>query len=738
MSEQNGNRIVPYGTEAVEPHRPALPAPPLIWDEEPDEPSIPLSQYLWILKRNRWQILAFVAICVFATAIVSLRLTKIYEATTTIDIDRRIPTGILGQEATQEATNDADQFMATQMKLIQSDSVLRPVAQKYHLREREKSNWGQLAAKDPQVELAPVVLKKLSVSRPPNTYLLLISYRSTERQLSADVANAIGDSYLAHSYNIRYKAAAGLSGFMEKQLEELKAKMERSSAALAQFERELNVINPEEKTSIVSARLLQLNTEFTNAQADRVKKEAAYTSVKAGSMEAAEVSSQGDALKKLTEEANDARQNLADIRTRYGANHPEYQKADARLQEAERQLRQTRDSISQRVEIEYQQAVARESMLKAAVLESKAEFDSLNSRSFEYQTLKREADTDKTLYEELIRKIKEAGINASFQSSSIRIADPARPPYKPVFPNIPLNLALATLLSTLLAVGAAVMMDALDSTVRDPEQVARTLKTVVVGTLPMIKNWRGQLKPVTANSAGALDPALNGSRDRSLTGFDEAVRTLRNSILLTDFDRRLRSILMTSASPSEGKTTVAVHLALAHAEQGLKTLLIDGDLRRPSVHKVFEIPNTVGLSKVLVYDFPWQDALIKPRENLNLSVMPAGSATRRAADLVGRGLSQLLDEVSQEFDLVILDAPPLLGFPEPLQMAAAVDGVIVVTRAGQTNRSAVASVLSTLARLRANVVGLVLNEVHKEMSHSYYYYGYYGKYYRDNKAERNA
>ena len=745
MSEQNGNgngngngnRNAPFVQEAVEPLRQPAP-PPLVWEDEPDEPSIPLSQYLWILKRHRWHILAFVAICVFATAIVSLRLTPIYEGTTTIDIDRRIPTGILGQEATQAATNDADQFMATQVKLIQSDSVLRPVAEKYHLREREKSGWSRQATNAAEVKQAPVVLKKLNVSRPPNTYLLLISYRSTDRQLSADVANAIGDSYLAHSYNIRYKAAAGLSGFMEKQLEELKAKMERSSAALAQFERELNVIDPEEKTSIISARLLQLNTEYTSAQADRVKKEAAFTSVKTGSMEAAEVSSQGDALNKLTEDVNDARQKLADIKTRYGAKHPEFQKADARLQEAERQLDQTKNSISQRVEIEYQEALAREAMLEKAVLQSKAEFDSLNSRSFEYQTLKREADTDKGLYEELIRKIKEAGINASFQSSSIRIADPARPPYTPVFPNIPLNLVLATLLSALLAVGAAVMMDALDNTVRDPEQVARTLKTVVVGTLPMIKNWRGLLKPVTANDNGAQDPALNGSRDRSLTGFDEAVRTLRNSILLTDFDRRLRSILMTSASPSEGKTTVAVHLALAHAEQGLKTLLIDGELRRPSVHKVFELPNTVGLSKVLVYDFPWQDALLKPREHLNLSVMPAGSATRRAADLVGRGLSQLLDEVSQEFDLVILDAPPLLGFPEPLQMAAAVDGVIVVTRAGQTNRSAVASVLSTLTRLRANVVGLVLNEVHKELSHSYYYYGYYGKYYRASGASQDG
>jgi capsular exopolysaccharide synthesis family protein len=213
--------------------------------------------------------------------------------------------------------------------------------------------------------------------------------------------------------------------------------------------------------------------------------------------------------------------------------------------------------------------------------------------------------------------------------------------------------------------------------------------------------------------------------------------------MLTDFDRRLKCILMTSASPSEGKSTVAAHLAIAHAEQGHKTLLIDGDMRRPSLHKLFGVANLVGLSKVLEHQTDWHDVLIKPRPDLDLHVLPAGPSTRRAADLVGHTLPKLLDRAREEFDLVILDAPPLLGFPEPLQMAAAVDGVIVVTRAGQTERKAVAAVLNTLAHLRANVVGLVLNEVKKDMGSGYYYYGYgyygkyYGKYYSDRKEDRS-
>jgi capsular exopolysaccharide synthesis family protein len=278
----------------------------------------------------------------------------------------------------------------------------------------------------------------------------------------------------------------------------------------------------------------------------------------------------------------------------------------------------------------------------------------------------------------------------------------------------------------------AVLSDVLDNTVRDPEQATRILKTAVVGSLPVVKPWRGRLGPVpTLGTAHALVPAA-ASGDRALTGYDEAIRTLRNSILLTDFDRRLRSLLVTSASPGEGKSTIAAHLAASHAEQGHRTLLIDGDLRRPSVHRRFEVSGALGLSNVLVAELPWQEAVIKLPNLCDLDILPAGPPSRRAADLVGRGLQQLLEEAAEQYDLVILDAPPLLGFAEPLQMATVVDGVVVVTRAGETNRKAVASVIATLNRLRASVVGVVLNEVHREMSDSYYYYGHYGKYYKPN------
>jgi len=347
-------------------------------------PAVPLSHYLWLLRRHWWKILAFVALSVTAAVIVSSRLIPIYESTAIIDIDRQMPSAIIGQEATRTMSNDSDQFLSTQVKLIQSDAVLRPVVQKFKLQDNETESADSQLPKAAADE-APVLLKDLKVARPANTYLLLISYRSTDPKLAADVTNDIARSYLEHTYNIRFKSSASLAAFMERQLEELKAKMERSSAALVQFERELNVISPEQKTTILSARLLQLNTEYTNAQADRVRKESAFKSVSGGSLEAAQVSTQGEALKKLSEQLDNQQQKFAEVKSHFGPNHPEYRKAVLGITELQRQLVQARENTGQRVEVEYREALNREAMLGRAVGESKKEFDSLNARSFEYQ-----------------------------------------------------------------------------------------------------------------------------------------------------------------------------------------------------------------------------------------------------------------------------------------------------------------------------------------------------------------
>ena len=284
--------------------------------------------------------------------------------------------------------------------------------------------------------------------------------------------------------------------------------------------------------------------------------------------------------------------------------------------------------------------------------------------------------------------------------------------------------------------------DIVDTTIRDPEQASRYLGTDVIGMLPAVKNMnQANILDAPRGSDGAalatLDLAVNGSGKqakgyyRSISGYGEAVRTLRNTILLSDFGARLRTLLITSAGPSEGKSTTAIHLAMANAEQGKRTLLVDADLRRPSIHRKFGLSPEIGLSDILIHKTDWRQTLLTVDEKANLFIIPAGPPSHRAADVIGPRMADLVDEFRTEFEYVILDAPPLLGFAETLQMATATDGVLIVTRAGETKRKAVSSVLAALHRLRANVVGVVLNQVKRDTSDGYsYYYGYYrNKYY---------
>ncbi len=319
----------------------------------------------------------------------------------------------------------------------------------------------------------------------------------------------------------------------------------------------------------------------------------------------------------------------------------------------------------------------------------------------------------------------------------------------------------------MLAICGAILVDVLDTTIRDPEQAAHALDTSVIGTLPAVKEMRRLIGPPSNNRAGAesspdhpspgsspvslvryagngdrvtakdVHPARSGPRVATgyegVSSYEESIRTLRHSIFLPDFDRTVRSLLLTSATPGEGKSTATIHLAIAHAEQNKRTLIIDADLRRPSVHKKLNIDGSVGLSNVLLGELTWKEAVMPTGHWNGLDIVPAGTASRRASDLVGPMIVDILDDAAKEYDLILVDAPPLLGFAEAMQVATAVDGVVVLARAGQTNRKAVARALATLRRLRANVIGLVLNEVDKHNSQGYYYYTDYRKYYADSR-----
>ncbi len=715
---KNKPRILPAPTRReMQAYTPPPPAP------EPEE-LLPMHHYLWLVRRAWWKIGAAVVVTTGLTAAACFLIKPVYEATARITVDNKMPSSVLGDNGAQN-TSDIEEFINTELELIQSDSVLRPVAERYHLLPALRKGG---AEGDPK---GPVSLKNLTVTHPLNSLLLKITYRSQKPQQAADVANAVAQSYIDTVYSNRVRSTMGVSHFMETQLDDLKANMNKSGEALAAYQRQLGLPDPEAQTSVIAQRVLQLNTEYTEAENERIRKQTAYRGVQAGNPAAVEISSQAEQLTKLQQQLQDAQQRMALLKTTYGPNYPEYKKGANELAEITRQYNQARADIGRRIQTDYGQAASHEALLRDALAQAKAEADKLNATSIQYQELKREAEANKTLYNELFRKIKEAGINSGFQSSAIRIADEARPQTSPVFPKKGIFTALGFFLSLIFSVAAVILADMLDKSVRDPEQARRALQIEVLGVLPDVR----ELKPAGRQlllegsdeaRAARREPLVDWSRSQG--AYTEAIRTMRSLVLLERTREPLRSLLVTSALAGEGKSTCTAHLAIAHALQGRKTLLIDADLRRPSQHGHFALKNSEGLADVILEGRSLHDVRQQIDGIENLHVVTAGSGFQKAAHLVGTRMTALLEGAVEDYDLVVIDAPPMLGLAEPIQIACAADATILITQAGRTDQEAVSAALGTLNRLDVNVLGLVLNKVRREMSHTYEHYGVYEQY----------
>ncbi len=728
MSTQNSkpNLLPPAGR-----NRQSLtyPAPML---EADSESLLPLNHYLWLLRRAWWKIAIAVLVCTALTAAGCFLLKPVYEATARITVDSKVPSGVIGQVAGSEGMSDVESFLTTEMDLIQSDSVLRPVAEEYHLMPPTKGEAGMPSG--------PVGLKNLTVTHPLNSLLLKITYRSHSAKEAADVANAVAHSYIDEVYGMRVRSSLKMSDFMEKQLDDLKANMTRSAEALSAYERQLGVVDPEGQRSTLSERVLQLNRDYTEAQDERIKKQTAYQGVKNGNLAAVEISSQAEQLSKLQQQLQDAQQRMAVAKTVYGPNYSEYKKPANDLAEITREYNAARADIGQRMEAEYTEASSHENLLKAALDEAKAQADKLNASSVQYQQLKRDADANKTLYNELYGKIKEAGINSGFQNSAIRIADEARPQASPVFPKRGLFTFLGFFVSAILSMAAVILADMLDKSVRDPEQARRSLNVEVLGVLPDVHHLKPAGRQMLLENGGAVVSHRKQSPldwSRSQDAYTEAIRTMRSLVLLERSREPLRSLLVTSALAGEGKSTCTAHLAIAHAMQGRRTLLIDADLRRPSQHNHFSLRNGAGLADVIL-DGRSLDEVRHGIDGIsNLHVVTAGHLFHKASHLVGTRMATLLESAVEDYDLVVIDAPPMLGLAEPIQIACAADGVILIAQAGETSQDAVSTALGTLHRLDVNVLGLVLNKVRREMSSTYQHYGLYAQYDTDHALSAN-
>ena len=676
---------------------------------DPAEFQRPLTFYAEIVRRH-WEMIVVLSIALTALVVIGCALAPaINVGSALIAIDRQAVPETVGSDHLM--TTGDDQFMATQQSLLQADTILRPVAERYNLLEREHQLlrygfWRYSREKEAAIRNAPIVLKHLKVERNPNTYLLTITYRDTNPQVAANVANAIADSYLREIFETRTKEAGRLTTSMERQLIDLKKKMESTHNALMVYQRDLGTADPEQKTSVLVARLQALNTEDSIAQADRIAKEAMYRAAKDGSLPEVEVSAQSSDLSKDVEKLQEAKANLALVAATYGDQHPEYRKAAAQVEEATAALDESRRNVSTRIGVDYRQTLVRERMLSAAVTETKQQVDDLTSQSFDYLQLKHEADAAERVYEDLFAKIKQSGINSELQNNIIRLADSARPAAKPIFPNWPLIVTCCMAFFSLACAAYFVSAEVTDVTAKEIEPIEEALGISVVCALPAVMDMHLRL---ALDSEGVR---FAGNRWRSIQGgfFDEGVRHLRGYLMLSTQAHVPKSVLVTSALPGEGKSTLALSLAMANAEQGKRTLLIDGDLRQPAIERMVRLDPDAGLASVLAQTIPLKTATRAVPVRPNLFVLGSGLPLPAALAVIGPRMRVILSQVTKEFDLVVLDSPPLLGCAETLELAAATDVTVLAVRSGHTPMKALGDAVETLRRVNVPIAGIVLNE----------------------------
>ncbi|MBI3694977.1 MAG: GumC family protein, partial [Acidobacteria bacterium] len=419
--------------------------------------AVPLNHYFWLLRRHKWRILGFVMAVVTAVLLYSLQMTPMFESVATLEIDNQAQLFEIGNSGLRFDNRNFDTVVATQLEMMNSPVIAEQVIRELHLeripdfnpalRKAGPSPGDASFAPSTAEPPVPPALPGLRLARRPDTYLIEVRYRSPNPELASAIANATAQVVIQQGFKTRYQTAAELSKWLDKQLEELRAKLERAQANLRAYEKEHSVVNPEDRTNLLNQQLTKLQEELTRAQAERLRKEAAFRAVEKGDLETLSISEQGQPLMQLAERVENLESQLAEVGIQYGPNHPNYKRAENQLNRARGLMESYKQKVLNRVRADYEQALSRERALSEAVAGQKDEVDRLSARAAEYGILKRDVESQTKLYDELLKKINEASINASIKATNLRLASLATPPGAPVWPNIPLNVTLALLLS---------------------------------------------------------------------------------------------------------------------------------------------------------------------------------------------------------------------------------------------------------------------------------------------------
>ncbi|MBI2820302.1 MAG: polysaccharide biosynthesis tyrosine autokinase [Acidobacteria bacterium] len=749
---------------------------PLGLEEGESAPS--LLDYWRVIQKRRWTILSILLLVVVTVMIGTLKQRPVYRAKTVLQIDRESPNILSFQGFVAEMNPYDDSYLETAYKVLQSRSLAYRVINKLNLAEspefaegEESSLLGNLfpgsqtqsdAPLSPEEELNPKYtdvidnfLDRLQVNPIRRSQLVEIVYESYDPPQSARITNTIAANYIDMNLEAKWDATQKASDWLSQQLVGLKAKLEKSEEDLQRYAKENSILFLDEKQSMNSQKLQQLQEEATRAQSDLIQKESLYNQIRDGDYSSVPGILENKLYQDLSLKLNDLRREYSELSATFTEEYPRVQRLKTQIDQTAAALDRERQAFAQRVANDYKAAANRSRLLDQAVAQQTREFNAIAEKSIQYNILKREADTNKQLYDGLLQRLKEASVSAGLRASNVRVVDPAEVPQNPAKPRKLLNLAMALIIGLSLGVGTAFLQEYLDNTLKTPEDVQRYLHLPTLGVIPAEHSaarkkfaygyGMAQSKSLPAASGNGNEAnssmQLIGSNGNS--ALSEAYRSLRTSVLLSTSARPPRVILITSGSPGEGKTTTAINLAISLVQLGRRVLVVDSDMRRPRVGPLLQLQNSAtGLSTYLTGKYPLDD-VISPTSIQNLYAIPCGPIPPNPAELLSSKMMQdFLEEVAEKFEYVILDSPPVLHVSDARILAAQVEAAVLVVHGGVTPREGIRHAKQYLQQANANIIGILLNNVDfSSVGYDYYYRSYnkgygYGSYSSDEEGER--
>jgi len=751
---------------------------------------VDLLEYWRVIVKRKWVVVTFCGAFILFVGIFSFLATPIYKAKTTLLIEEgssRI-LSIEDEFGYQSRTVDL-RFYNTQLRLLKSKSLAERVSRKMNLLSRPEFGAGKKPKKsffaslkgfispkrksedeglksqiplNPYFEVAAAIQEGIEVLPIRNTKLVEVSYRSPYPVLSADIVNSLVEEFMRFSVEKRYETTQQASDFLSEQIAELRENLAAKERELQRYGQEKKLFFTSEKESTIVSKFAAVLDAYTQAQIDRINKEAAYREVKDLDVDSLPQFVNNTLIQTLKMDYARMKNEYEEMSKTFKSNYPKMIELKARLDSMKEELKSEIKKAVDSAESEYRSALKKEDSLEDLLEKQKMDVVRMNSNAIFYNSLKIEVENMQRQLNSLIEMQKNTNVSArlgGLKTSNISIIDKAEVPKDPVSPKKKKNLILAFLVGIFGGVGLCFLIEFLDNTVKGPEDVEKLTGLPSLGAIPCLppegmkkkKRYGYYSKYKSYYSYSKENPeseeTLPDIKEIELVNYlhpksfiSENYRTVRTSILLSHAESPPKSIVFTSALPKEGKTATVANMAVAFSQLDEKVLVVDGDLRKPRLHRVFKVKNIGGLSGYLTGKVSIEDAIQKTNVE-NVWLIPSGPIPPNPAELLNsEKMKGMIEELKREYDVVMLDAPPLLAVVDGVIISSFGDSTIFIIQAGKTTLRPFLQALEELKRAKAKIIGVLFNEVkakgEKYYSPFYHYSPYRSHYYEEEKEEQ--